>query len=141
MSKVLNLLENYPRRAKTTKTTWLIILFWVSIALCDLHLFVGWLWPETYEVRYRLWLSSSYKEDLSVVWYLYELELCFAHMAWSFIICMLVPVEYRRVTWVFFLYFISQFLFYIWNRNTAVVSNMALYWAMGLSLYFLVKTR
>lgn len=108
--------------------------------LCEFHTVLGIYYPEINIRQYDLWLSKNYHEQITVAYYLYELENILAWVIWFFAFAKVAKlVSYRlfNVILIFVLYFITQLLFYVWNRNTSFTSNLITYLYMALAVIFL----
>ena len=92
------------------------------------------MYPETANIEYDLFLSKKFHFKISVLWYIYELTNIINRVIWAYVFT-LVSLKYsRNLYWVgvtFMLYECSQFFFYIWNRNTSLISNILVYVCMG----------
>lgn len=117
----------------------LIILFGISTVY--LHTLVGYFYPIIYQRTYILWKDKSYKEPITIGYYMFEIEQI---IAWA--ICFfgfwvaLQPVSKLlcKVILIFMLYFLTQIGFYIWDRNTSDISNNIVYIYIALALIYIL---
>lgn len=113
----------------------LSILLFLGLALSEVHSLVYYLKPETAKIEFDLFLEKAYKQKLTVLWYLYELSGLLNRIIWAYVLCRIsnkISFKLYKISVVFFGYHISQFLLYIWNRNTSFIVNWVLYTAMFL---------
>lgn len=112
-----------------------------GLLLCETQSIVRILYPETEVQEYSLWLSNNYKEKITLLWYMYEMAGILNRAIWIFCFAMTAKmVSYRlfKILFLFFCYEMTQFLFYIYNRNSSFFSNIILYIYMGLAIIFLL---
>lgn len=116
----------------------LIILFGISTVY--IHTLVGYFYPIIYEKTYILWKDKTYKEPLTIGYYMYEIEQI---IAWA--ICFFgfwvalrtVSKLLCKVILIFTFYFLTQIWFYIWDRNTNDISNNIVYIYIALALIYI----
>lgn len=121
-------------------TNIIILLLFTGILLCDLWVPVEYFWPETRDVKFDLFLSSTYKEKLSVLWYMHDITSIVDRVVLMFVICKLasiISVKLFKAALVFFFFRVSQIFLYTWNANTSFFANLFLYATMALVLYIL----
>lgn len=124
-----------------TLSTRLILLLFIGILLCEFHGAIFLFWPETANIKYNLWLDKSYKENITVLWYTYELGNILDRVIWAYVLCKIAEViSYKlfKVCIVFFVYYITQFAFYVWNRGTSYFANYMVYLYMACIIIILL---
>lgn len=118
----------------------LSVLLFLGIMCCNISSVIYVFWPETAKIEYILWLDKGHKQKLSVLWYIFELSNILNDFIWTFVLSKVAyKVSYRlfHVSLVFMAYRVTQFYFYVWNRNTTVWSNYIVYLFMALVLIYI----
>lgn len=111
-----------------------------SILITELHTLVYYIFPITANVQINLWIDRSYDNPVTVLWYIYELMNILRDAIWCYAFAMVATmVSYRlyKVLIIIFFYHITQLLFYVWNRNTSLFSNIIVYFYMSLAIIYL----
>ena len=123
---------------------WFIIkitsLLLIGVALTEIHMVVLFLYPQTAELTYSLWLDKNYKQDVTVLWYIYEVCNILKSILWCYAfakVAYLISYRLFKILIVFFFYYITQLSFYVWDRNTVFFSNIIVYIYMALAIIFL----
>lgn len=120
-----------------------VILLFLGLGLSEISSLIYWLYPQTAIIQYDLFLDRGYKQKLTVLWYIYELTNILDRILWAYCFCRISELASRKlffVCMIFFWYRISQFLFYVWNRNTSFMANYVLYTSMALIIVELLWT-
>lgn len=102
----------------------------IGFILCDIHSVILSTYPQTEFIKHDLFLSKSFHLKLPVIWYIYELTNMLNKIIWCYVIAEVGLKISRRLFWIgitFLLYQISQFFFYLWDRNTSFFSNIIVY--------------
>jgi hypothetical protein len=122
---------------------WFVIkitsLLLIGIALTDIHMVVLFLYPNTAELTYSLWLDKNYNEEITVLWYIYEISNILKNIIWCYAfakVAHLISYKLFKILLIFFFYHITQFAFYVWDRNTVFFSNIIVYIYMTLAILF-----
>lgn len=113
----------------------MVILLFIGLGLSEISSLIYFLWPNTAKIEFDLFLDRAYKQKLTVLWYIFELGQILNRILWAYAFCRIserISHKLHIVSVIFFWYYISQFLFYVWNRNTSFMANYFLYTAMGL---------
>ena len=50
----------------------IVFILLVGLALTEIHLIIYKLYPETINLKYRFWLDKNYKDQVTLVWFIYE---------------------------------------------------------------------
>ena len=111
------------------------ILLVAGLFICDLHSIILRAFPETANIQYDLFLSKSFHLKLPVIWYIYELTNLLNKIIWCYVITEIGLRVSKKLFWIgitFLLYQITQFFFYIWDRNTSFFSNIIVYCCIGI---------
>lgn len=120
-------------------------LLFLGMLLGELHQVVYFYYPETAVIEYALWLDKSYVEKITVLWYLFELSNIIDKVIWAFVlakISMMVSRRLFKVCVVFIFYYLTQFGFYIWNRNTSAWANNIIYlYMVCIVIYIFIPDR
>lgn len=106
------------------------ILLVIGLCISDIHSVILRLWPNTEYIKYDLFLSKSFHLQLPVIWYIYELANLLNKIIWCYVIAEIGLRFSKKLFWIgatFFLYQITQFFFYLWDRNTSFFSNIIVY--------------
>lgn len=114
-------------------------LLLIGIALTDVHMVVLFFYPNTAELTYSLWLDKNYKEQITVLWYIYEVCNILKNIIWCYAfaqVAYLISYRLFKVLLVFFFYYFTQLGFYVWDRNTVFFSNVIVYLYMTLAIIF-----
>lgn len=117
----------------------IVLLFLFGLLLSELPIIIYKLYPETSDIQYNLFWNSD--EKITVLWYIYELSSISNRIIWAFVFCKIsirVSEKLFKIGVVFLGYHISQFVFYMMNRNTTFLSNIIIYLCVILTLIFLV---
>lgn len=112
-----------------------VILLFIGLGLPEISTIVYWFNPHTTNIEFDLFLDRSYRQKLNVLWYIYELSTTLKWIIFSYVFCrvsQLVSHKLFVVAMIFFWYHVTQFLFYVWNRNTSFMANYVLYISMAL---------
>lgn len=120
----------------TIKITALLL---IGIALTETHMVILFFYPKTAELTYSLWLNKDYKEEITVLWYIYEVCNIIKNIIWCYAfaqVAYLVSYRLFKVLLVFFFYYLTQLAFYIWDRNTVFFSNVIVYIYIVLAIVF-----
>lgn len=126
------------------------ILFIVAIIIPFIWPLVKLGWPETEGIKLNLWLSKKYrddpeKEDLNVLWYIYGVGSYVAKVILCYVTAQFAAAhsfKAYRVFMVGIIYFIVQFGFWLWNKNTSVYANIIVYlFALPLIIYLLMPDK
>lgn len=115
-------------------------LFCIGLGFTEIHMVIYYLYPKTAEIEYSLWLDKSFHQPITVLWYIYELTSILKNLIWVYAtakICYLFSYKLFNVMIVFFFYYVTQFAFYVWNRNTVFFSNLIVYIYMALAILLL----
>lgn len=102
----------------------------VSILLCDTHIFIYYKFRETADIGCDLFLDPTYHYEQTILYYIHDLMLMFKDIVWAFCfakVADLVSHKLYRVLIVMFSFHLTQFVFYVWNRNTTFISNIIVY--------------
>ncbi len=117
-----------------------VALLLTGLFICEIHTIVYKFFPETANVEYNLWFDRSYLIKINPLWYIYEIMGVLKNVIWCYAlskIAILVSARIHKVLLVFCIYYLTQFAFYLWNRNTAFFSNIIVYFYMVIALAFL----
>lgn len=112
------------------------ILLIVGLFICDLHSLIWKLWPQTEFIQYDLFLSPKFHLKMNVLWYIYELANMLNKIIWCYVLASIGGKISIKLFWVgvtFLLYQITQFFFYLWDRNTSFASNVVVYCFIGIA--------
>jgi hypothetical protein len=128
---------------------WFVIkitsLLLIGIALTDIHMVVLFFYPDTAELTYSLWLDKNYNEEITVLWYIYELSNVLKNIIWCYAfakVAQIISYKLFNILLVFFFYYLTQFAFYIWDRNTSFFSNIIVYIYMTVAIFpFFLPTK
>jgi hypothetical protein len=115
------------------------VLLFISVALTELHMIVFFFYPQTATETHSIWIDKNYNENITLLWYIYDLCSILKNIVWSYAfakLARLVSFRLFKVLVVFFFYFLTQFAFYVWNRNTVFFSNIIVYFYMALAIVF-----
>lgn len=116
----------------------------LGLALSEIHMFILKFYPQTAIIERSFWLDKNHNEKISLVWYVYEVSNILNRMIWVFCfasVANLISHRLCNVIIVFFFYYLTQFLFYIWDRNTVLFSNFIVYLYMLIAIVFLQGKR
>lgn len=119
----------------------MVTLLVIGVILTDIHSLIHHFFPQTAEIEYVLWLDKSYKEKITVLWYFYEITSIINHIIWCYVFARVAGLISHRlfmIAIVFFVYYTTQFAFYIYNRNTVFFSNIIVYIYMSVAILFLL---
>lgn len=113
------------------------ILWVVAMLLPDFWILVKLNWPETKDINLNLWLSKSYREyndkvgdTFNVLWYIYGIGTYLANFILAVSItkiASLVHFKLYMVSIVFVFFRITQFGFWLYNKNTSIIANLIVY--------------
>jgi hypothetical protein len=112
----------------------------IGLFLSELHTLIYYIKPETANIELDLWMDKSYHQKLSVLWYVYELNNRLSMIIWFYAFakcCQIFSNKLFNIILVFVLYFITQFAFWIWDRNTIFFSNFIVYAYMAIAIMYL----
>lgn len=115
-------------------------LLCLALALCEIHMVVLKFYPIESSKEYAFWLDKNHKEKISSVWYIYEVSNILSKLIWAFCfskVADLVSHRLSKVLIVFIIYYITQLIFYVWDRNTLLFSNLIVYIYVGMAILFL----
>lgn len=115
----------------------LILLLFFGKLVCQLHLLVYMFWPETASIKYNLYLSKESTQNITVLYYLYELTGILKDVILNYVLYQAASYfswKLSKAMVVFFACEVVQFLFYIWNRNTSFWSDNIVYIFMAFIL-------
>lgn len=118
-------------------TKYLILLLFLGLALSEVHGLVFYFFPQTETKQYKAFLDPEYKEQITLLWYIYEMAQIANRLIWALALTQIVSlISHRlfRVGVVFMIYYSAQLLFYVYNRNTSFLSNYILYACMIMIL-------
>lgn len=109
----------------------------ISLALCDIHSVIKLFYPKTATITYDLFISGSYHHPQTVLWYMFELANLLNKIIWCYILAAFGKKIHPKLFWmgiILLCYEITQFFFYIWNRNSSFMSNAMVYCAVGVAI-------
>lgn len=118
----------------------LLIAF--GLLLCESHMVVYWFAPDSAKVMGNWWVDKSYHYEVSALWFIYEMSNRLAIIMWFYAfskVCELISRKLFKVVLTFTIYFISQFAFWIWDRNEIVISNLIVYLYMIIAIWVAIK--
>jgi len=113
------------------------ILLIVGIAICDLHSIIWKLWPQTEFIEYDLFLSKKFHLKMNVLWYMYEISNMLNKIIWCYVLTVVGAKVSSKLFFIgltFLLYQVTQFFFYLWDRNTSFWSNIIVYCFIGIAI-------
>ena len=116
-------------------------MFLSGILLSELPVIIHRLYPQTAEIEYNLFLDKGCAQKITVLWYLYELSALVNRMIWAYAFCkvaLLISERLFKVGMTFVFYYASQFVLYVWNRNSSGFSNLCVIICISFVLYFLI---
>lgn len=116
-------------------------MFLSGILLSELPTIIHRIYPQTSEIEYSLFLDKNYKEQLTILWYIYEPVALLNRMIWAYAfakIAALISYKLFKVGMTFVFYHASQFVLYVWNRNSSGLSNLFVIICIVFVLYFLI---
>lgn len=119
---------------RTTLENRIITLFLLGFVVTEIHGFIYFMWPETYNITYDLFWSKDYNEKLSVLWYVHELSGILNKIIWAYAVAKmgtLVSTKLFYIGIVFFCFYVVGFFFYMWDRNTSFLRNYLIYTVMA----------
>lgn len=122
-------------------TITITIMFLSGIFLSELPVIIHKLYPQTAEIEYSLFLDNKVEQKITVLWYLYEISDLLNRMIWAYAFCKLasfISVKLFKVGMTFVFYYASQFVLYLWNRNSSGISNWCVIGCIIFVLYFLI---
>ena len=82
------------------------------------------------------------QQKINAQWYIYEMSMILCKMIWTFIIARLAAMMGERafkVAACFSFYYLIQFVFYIYNRNTSFTNNLLVYLALLISIIIITR--
>lgn len=112
----------------------------LSTLLCDLHMIVYYKWNETAQIKTDLFISPSFHYKQTVAWYLYDMTRFIRDAVWVFCfaqVANLVSHRLGKILTVFFFYHLTQFAFYLWDRNSSFFSNIIVYIYMCVAIVYM----
>lgn len=122
-------------------TITITLMFLSGILLSELPTIIHRVYPQTAEIEYNLFLDKSREQKITVLWYLYELAALINRMIWAYTFCKvaaLISERLFKVGMTFVFYYASQFVLYVWNRNSSGLSNLFVIICIVFVLYFLI---
>lgn len=115
----------------------IVIVLLLGLALTELHVFVYHYWKATAKLEWHGWIDKNYKEKVTVLYFLYEIEPIFKNIIWTTIMAIganIISPPIRNVLIVFILYYFTQLAFYLYNRNTSEFANFIVYIYSGIAI-------
>lgn len=106
------------------------IVLIVAILIPDFWVLIDFFWPETANTEYDLWLSSTYHEKLNALWYFYGVGSYISRLLFALVVskvASLVSFKLYKVSLTIVVFYIIQFAFWLWNKNTSVWANYIVY--------------
>ncbi len=91
------------------------ILLFLGLALSEISSLVYYIWPQTAVIEFDLFIQRSFKQKISVLWYIFELANILDRIIWAYALFRVAAkISYRLegIALVFFGYYIIQFLLY-----------------------------
>ncbi len=113
------------------------VLLIIGLAICDLHSIIWKLWPQTEFIEYDIFWSKNFHLKMNVLWYLYEFSNMINKMIWCYVLAIIGLRISAKIFWIgvtFLGYQITQFFFYLWDRNTSFGSNVVVYCFIGIAI-------
>lgn len=120
----------------------LVPLFFIGLLLSELPVIIYKMYPQTSQIEYNLFLSNEYEEKITVLWYIYELAAILNRFIWVYAFCkvsILVSDKLFKIGVVFLCYHVSQFILYLWDRNSTAISNYIIFVCAGAIVWFLIR--
>lgn len=74
---------------------------------------------------------------MNVLWYMYEISNMLNKIIWCYVLAAIGAKISIKLFWIgvtFILYQITQFFFYLWDRNTSFGSNIVVYCCIGIAI-------
>lgn len=107
----------------------MILLLILGLSLNQISILVGWLFPETIEIKVKtVYLDKNYKPPkVTVLYFIYELAPYVDNVLRAFVffkISAIISFRLTKVAFWFMVYYLSQVFFYLWNRNTSGITNL-----------------
>lgn len=116
---------------------WISILLLSGLMISEIPTLLMIFWPETGVIEYNLFIQKSYKESITVLWYIYELGHILNRIIWIYVFCQLALILSKKLFYIgvtFLGYQVCNFFFYIWDRNSSSINNIVLYCIIGIIL-------
>lgn len=106
------------------------VLLFSGLIITEIPTLLRILFPETATIEYNLFIQKSYHEQITVLWYIYELGQILNRLIWAYAFCQLAKIISNKLFYIgvtFFVYQTFNFFFYIWDRNSSSLNNSILY--------------
>lgn len=108
----------------------IVKLLFAGILICEIPGFIYFFWPETATIKYNLYLNKKYQDEVSVLWYTYDLSNITDRFIWAYCFCKIATERSRllfKAMLVFMAYRVTEFGFYMWNRNSSYFNSVITY--------------
>lgn len=119
------------------------ILLFTGFILCEITGIVYLIWPETGSTYYSdLYLNSSFKEKITVLYFLYELMPYLKDAIFFFVLSKVTAGVDRRInsiSLVLMWYSFLQALFYVWDRNTSYLRTLCVYVCAAVIVFLILR--
>ncbi len=107
----------------------------------EFHLIVYLIWPQTATITCDIWLDKTYHQVMTVQWYLYSMCEYIENLIWAVSASMMATIisyQLYKITLVFVVFYVTQFCFYCWDRNTSLWDNFWVYLFMGIAIIYAI---
>ena len=117
-------------------------IIWITSALIvDLWVIFQKFSPGIEKEVYNLWWDKDYNEPLNALWYIsgigaYLSKVLFVYGASK--LAGLYNIKLHKISIVFVFYYITQFGFWLWSKNTSVWANFWVYLCMAIATVYLI---
>ncbi len=118
------------------------VLLVASLIISEFHSIIAFLFPSCNIVERDLFLSPNYHNKITASWYIYELCEIASKTIWALVIFEIgnrISDKLAKVSIAFIWYYVSQSIFYMWNRNTSFFNNFCVYICMGVVIFLIFK--
>ncbi len=117
------------------------IIWVISVLIVDIWVVFQKFIPGIGETTYNLWWDKDYNEPLNALWYIAGVG---AYLSKVMFVCgasklaSLYSFKLYKVSIVFVGYYITQFGFWLYNKNTSIWANFLVYLCVGCTIVYLL---
>lgn len=117
------------------------IIWIVSALVVDIWVIFQKARPSISKATYNLWWDKDYNEPLNALWYIAGIGAYLSKIMFvlgTSKLASLYSFKLYKVSLVFVAYYITQFAFWLWNKNTSIWANFLVYLCVIIAFIYLL---
>lgn len=106
------------------------VLIVVAMLLPDVWVIAQWGWPSLQDTSLSMWLDPTYKVHVNALWYIWGAGTGISRILVSYVLVIFgrqISPKALSITRVLFWFYVTQYAFWLWNKNTSILANFVVY--------------